>query len=639
MSRFIELLCRARRLLAPAFTAVLILSGDLAAQVLPPFEPYKVVILAFRPGSGNELLLGLYDQDFRLQAHLIRVGPDGKAMVQRTLPGSFTAVAYLDSGRIVTGDDKGKLQAWPAAGTAAPEDLAGMEAAITGIGVSPKSRTIAVRPLLGPLRFFSPNGKTNGPAISVGVHDPKNECGGEGIEKVAAFSADEKLIAFSGMCGELRVVGREGARLVRSDPQRPYVKRHAFAADGKTLLVTYTGQPGGGADFWPVAGGRLGNPRPLPGPTEHDDPADVAALPDNSGFVVLSKNRLRFLAVDGKLLRPDISLSTSKRVAVSDDGQRIAVAAEEGVVLFDRSGKRLVDRPFAEFGQPVATVATAGGKEFVSLSLEGRLRFWRLDGTSARPSIDLWNADTLAKDIYDRKGRLLVSPNGRFFAVHAPNGQFDVFDENWGRVGRPLRFPIDPNNSTRRNVHVLLDDRILRPLPDGSGLMVFGFDGRVIGRLAFATPADRDLRAAAAIGTMLATYNGEQQMRLRANDGKLLRERRIESRFPSDATVDLSLDGRTLVLRDEASWIDGSMTVWRIGERETLETHKGGFVRLLPDGQLVRYVKGRLIIDAPNGATRLNQAVDFDQIHAVTADATMALVTKDGVARLVKLTP
>ncbi|MCX7362535.1 MAG: hypothetical protein NTV97_11845, partial [Alphaproteobacteria bacterium] len=341
----------------------------------------------------------------------------------------------------------------------------------------------------------------------------------------------------------------------------------------------------------------------------------------------------------GKLLRPDISLSTSKRVAVSDDGQRIAVAAEEGVVLFDRSGKRLVDRPFAEFGQPVATVATAGGKEFVSLSLEGRLRFWRLDGTSARPSIDLWNADTLAKDIYDRKGRLLVSPNGRFFAVHAPNGQFDVFDENWGRVGRPLRFPIDPNNNTRRNVHVLLDDRILRPLPDGSGLMVFGFDGRVIGRLAFATPADRDLRAAAAIGTMLATYNGEQQMRLRANDGKLLRERRIESRFPSDATVDLSLDGRTLVLRDEASWIDGSMTVWRIGERETLETHKGGFVRLLPDGQLVRYVKGRLIIDAPNGATRLNQAVDFDQIHAVTADATMALVTKDGVARLVKLTP
>ena len=639
MSRFIELLCKARRLLAPAFTAVLFISGDLAAQVLPPFEPYKVVTLAFRPGSGDELLLGLYDQDFRLQAHLIRVGTDGKAMVQRTLSGFFTAVAYLDSGRIVTGDEKGKLQAWPITGAAAPEELASVDTAITGLGISPKSRTIAVRPLLGPLRFFSPNGKASGPAISVGIHDPKNECGGEGIEKVAAFSADEKLIAFSGMCGELRVVGREGARLVRSDPQRPYVKRHAFAADGKTLLVTYTGQPGGGADFWPVAGGRLGNPRPLPGPIEHDDPADVAALPDNSGFVVLSKDRVRFMGIDGRLLRPDIVLSHPKRVAVSDDGQRIAVAADEGVVLFDRTGKRLVDRPFAEFGQPVATASIAGGKEFVSLSVEGRLRFWRLDGMPARPAIDLWNADAIPKDVYDRKGRLLVSPNGRFFAVHAPNGQFDVFDENGARVGRPLRFPIDANNSTRRNVHVLLDDRILRPLPDGSGLMVFGFDGRVIGRLAFANPPERSLHAAAAIGTMLAIYNGEQQMRLRANDGKLLRERKIESRFPSDAAVDLSLDGRTLVLRDESPGVDGSMTIWRIGERETAETHKGGFVRLLPDGQLVRYVKGRVIVDAPNGATRLNQAVDFDQIHAVTADATMALVTKDGVARLVKLTP
>ena len=629
----------ARRLLAPAFTAVLLLSGDLAAQTLPPFDPYRVVTLAFRPGSGDELLLGLYDKDYRLQAHLVRIGNDGKLAVLRTLPGFFTATAYLDSGRIATGDDQGKLRAWPVAGTAAPEELASIDAAITGIGVAPKSRTMVVRPLQGPLRFFAPNGKSNGPAISVGIHDPKNECGADGIEKAAAFSADEKLIAFSGLCGELRVVGREGARLVRSDPQRPFVKRHAFAADGKNLLVTYTGQPGGGADFWPVAGGRLGNPRPLPGPIEHDDPADVAALPDNSGFVVLSLDRVRFMAVDGKLLRPDIALARPKRVAVSDDGQRIAVAAEEGVVLFDRTGKRIVERPFGEFGQPVATAALAGGKEFVTLSSDGRLRFWRLDGTLARPALELWNYDALPKDTYDRKGRLLVSPNGRFFAVHAPNGQFDVFDENGARVGRPLRFPIDANNSTRRNVHVLLDDRILRPLPDGSGLMLFGFDGRVIGRLAFANPPERSLYAAGAIGTMLATYNADQQMRLRANDGKLLRERKLESRFLSDATIDLSADGRTLVLRDDTAGVDGSIVVWRLGERETVDAHKGSFVRLLPDGQLVRTVKGRVIVDAPNGATRLNQAVEFDQVHAATADGSTILVTSGGITRLVKLSP
>ena len=128
-------------------------------------------------------------------------------------------------------------------------------------------------------------------------------------------------------------------------------------------------------------------------------------------------------------------------------------------------------------------------------------------------------------------------------------------------------------------------------------------------------------------------------MRLRANDGKLLRERKLESRFLSDATIDLSADGRTLVLRDDTAGVDGSIVVWRLGERETVDAHKGSFVRLLPDGQLVRTVKGRVIVDAPNGATRLNQAVEFDQVHAATADGSTILVTSGGITRLVKLSP
>ena len=49
---------------------------------------------------------------------------------------------------------------------------------------------------------------------------------------------------FSGLCGDLRVIGRDGGRLMHADLARPFVKRHVFAADGKTLLVAYGGTTG-----------------------------------------------------------------------------------------------------------------------------------------------------------------------------------------------------------------------------------------------------------------------------------------------------------------------------------------------------------------------------------------------------------
>lgn len=579
-------------------------------------------MLAFPPGGSETLLMGVSDGDAQLQVQLLRLTADGKALVQRNLPGRFTAAAWLDNERIVTGDDKGKIQGWNAASNAPPEELASLPEPVAGLSVSPLTHGIAVRSKNGPLRVLLPNGRPAGPAMSLGVPQPGGACGAPGLETAPVFSADERLIAFAGVCGELRVAGRDGTRLTRPDPPRPYVKRHAFSADGKTLLVGYGGPPG--AELWAISPGRLAFPRPLTGHGEQVPLIDLAALPD-SGFVVLTNDRLRFVASDGQPLSPDVAVANPGRLAVSADGRRLAIATRDGLQLLDRTGRRLQDRPFAEFGKPLAAAALVGGKTFVSLTADGILRFWRPDGTQALPPLAVWPPTAADAAAGERRARLLTSPNGRLLAIHAANGQFDVFDEAGKRVGRPLLFPTDGNGASR-GAYVLLDDRVLRPAPDGSGFLIFAFDGRMLGRLALAAPAERGLVAAAVNGSMLATYNGDQVARLRSLDGKLLRERKIESRAAVGSAIELSGDGRTIVLRSAPPGGELELTIWR---GDSLVGERASFERLLPDGRLARFTKGRFRL----GDAAL--AIDADEMFAISDDASLALVGKAGAARTI----
>jgi WD40 repeat protein len=607
--------------------AVIALAEPLLAQTKALYlEPHSVSTLAFRPGSNTELLMGAYDNEYRIQAHLVRLADDGKHAIQRTLPGFYSALAWLDANHLLTADDKGLLLKWPAAG-GNPIQFIALGGAVTGIGVSSRTRTLAVRAQQGPLRIFNPDGKPSGPAISIGTRE---DCGADGLERVTAFSPDERLIVFADICGEIRVSSREGARLMvparpPNSPQAGFVKRHAFSSDGRTLLTTYTGQPGGGAEIWPVAGGRLGLPKPLAGPIEHDDPKDIAALPDNAGFAVLSTHRLRFLGLDGKPTRPDIAMDTPHRIALSDDGSRIAVAAAEGIVLFDRTGKRLIDRPFAEFGAPVAVASLDGGKEFMALSREGVARFFRADGASSRPPQELWDYTRLDQDKWHQPTRFFVSPNRRVFAVHAPNNRFELFDANWNKIGRPFNFPRGGWYDSESTA--LLDDRILRPLPSGAGFVVFGFDGRVLGRLPLNNPPQASVMAAASANGALAAFVSDRKLRLWNAEGRLLRKRDVPN-APSPTSMVLSPDGRFAAMHEI---YEGPITIWDSSERNSLESVRGTFVRLLPDGRPVYLLKDRLMI-GPRGVD-----LDADTVHVVSDDGTSALVGKKGVVRLVTL--
>lgn len=603
-----------------------------AQEPLPRLDPAGIAVLAYRPAGNEQLLIALQDPQHRLRALRLHASADGKVTVLQTLAGAFTAVTWLDGEHVGTGGDDGRLQSWPIDG-GDPVVLARLGEPIAGIGVAPASHSLAIR-LGQTLRLFGADGLPNGPTITLGRPTrPSDVCPPDGIEQAAAFAPDERLIVFAGLCGDLRVVGRDGTRLMHADVARGPASGHAFSTDGKTLAVTYRGPTAVGTDFWPVAPGRLGNPRPL---AAVDEPFDIAALPDRPGFALLSADRLRLLAPDGGALGVDIDIPAARKMAVAADGTRIALAAGEGLVLLDGNGKRLQARPFDSIAAAVSAVSIANGSQFAVLSREGRLRVWRLDGTETRPPTDLWNDKSLAGDANRQAPRLLTSPNGRLVAVSTPNGLFEVFDESWSTVGRPMRFPPDAGH-TNLNATILLDDRVLRPLSDGSGLVALGFDGRLLGRIELGgrqKPAA--LAAAAEAANRIAVFFADRRLAIFQSDGRPLGDCTVDAPGPGQPALAVAADGSAVALYDPADSRAG-LVVWRLREGSAPERRDGAFLRFLPDGSLLRLSKGRVVLDAPNGATRLSVGVDADSIETVSADGKVALVTKNGIARVVRI--
>ena len=64
--------------------------------------------------------------------------------------------------------------------------------------------------------------------------------------------------------------------------------------------------------------------------------------------------------------------------------------AASGAVLLDANGQRIVHKPFAGFGAPLA--AAAVGNRFASVSLNGRLHLWTAEGIEAVVPASVWDA-------------------------------------------------------------------------------------------------------------------------------------------------------------------------------------------------------------------------------------------------------
>jgi len=597
-----------------------------AQTALPVGDAKSIDLLSFRPDRADTLLVARSDGHGQIEARLVRATGGGGFVVARTLPGHFASAAWLDAAHVVTGDDRGRLESWPL-DEDEPTVLATVPEAIAGIGVEPVSRNLALR-LSGTLRLVGSDGRPNGPTITLG--QPSESCRSEGVERTPAFSPDEQLLAFAGACGELRVIGQGGMRLIPPDVQHPHVKRHVFSADGQALVVTYRSPDG--ASILSTASGRLDNLRPL---EATDDVRDVAALPDKRGFVMLTADRLRFVDLDGKLRHESLAPAGSVRIAAAADGSRIVVAADEGLVLLDSDGQRL-GRPFGDLGLPVAIHPIAGGTQMAALHADGRLQIWQLDGSEERAALQLWKIQPRASDA--QAPRLFVSPSGWKVAVLAPDGQFEVFDQGWNRVGRPMRFPAGPTD-TMLAATLLLDDRILRPMPDGSGFLMLGLDGRVLGRMAFGNQQKLVPEAAVASAGVIAIYTSDGRLAAWSREGHPIRQRKLAASGFSAPTLDISADGKTIVLHDAPANLPPHLLVWKLDAEDSLESRDGRFAGLLADGSLLRVSENHLVLDGPNGTQRLSLPFDGDHVVAMTPDGKTALVRKGDSVRALPLVP
>jgi hypothetical protein len=307
------------------------------------FDPDKPPgMIGFRPGAADELyLLKAGDEAPEL---LVLRSANGRVHASvAKLSGRVGAIAFLDRDRLVAGDTAGGLFLVSADGRRIGE-FAPKGPPVAGLGVSPSRGLVAVRYERGPIRLFTADGRPHGVPLDLERRDrPADDphCEGHFGTFEIAFSPDSKLIAAADVCAELVLADSTGRFLARyASETRGYTRRIAFSGDGGTILSSWWGMPGGGADLLTVRGGRFAKRRKA-GDFGHRQPEDIAALPGGGGFVMAVENALRFVAADGRRRRGDVAVAAPAQIAVAEDGARIAVLGAAGLALFDAQGRRI----------------------------------------------------------------------------------------------------------------------------------------------------------------------------------------------------------------------------------------------------------------------------------------------------------
>lgn len=316
-----------------------------AAQADQPrlFEPDKPpVMIGFRPGAADELYF-LKGGDDGTELFVLRIA-NGRLRASATkLSGPIGAIAFLDRDRLIAGGTTGGLLLLSADGRRIGEFGAKVPP-VAGLGVSPSRKLVAVRYARGPIRLFTADGRPHGVPLDLERRDkPADDphCEGHFGTPEIAFSPDSRLIAAADVCADLVLADSTGRFLARyASETRGYTRRIAFSGDGRTILSSWWGMPGGGADFLAVRGGRFAARRTA-GAFGHRQPEDIAVLPGGRGFVMAVENTLRFVAADGRRIRADVAISAPTQIAVAEDGDRVAVLGATGLALFDGRGRRV----------------------------------------------------------------------------------------------------------------------------------------------------------------------------------------------------------------------------------------------------------------------------------------------------------
>lgn len=305
---------------------------------------------------------------------------------------------------------------------------------VTAIAFSPDGRILAVGGDNGMLEFWNPDTRESMRSVNLGISN-------FGFSEVGAmaFSPDGRILAVAAGNNRIQLIGTEEGSVVGNiEEDMSTVNQIIFTADGTRLLWLDTVRNLHIAD---VETRRVINEFTLPGYT-----TDFVVSPDGSVVAaVMQSEGVRFWNPEtGDLLRTIRTSTTQTPIAISPDGDLIAISNSDEVELWDTETLKKVDT--LSVGFTVFSIQciefSPTGKYVAAGSFFSNAAIWEVE--SGDMVVTLEDIEEIERLAFSADGETLATSGGVYFpTVGTSDGNlvrlWDAFDSDEADNGLTIK--------------------------------------------------------------------------------------------------------------------------------------------------------------------------------------------------------